>query len=160
MEHNYFEGCGSLEDIRNRYRQLALKHHPDRGGDTATMQEINRQYARCSANATATANPQQTATEATTASEVSERIRAAIEAIVRLPEITIEICGYWVWVNGNTFPIKEALKAAGFRFSPKKKSWYFAGIRCNSRRSHDMSYIRDKYGSAPIDGENTLQFAV
>lgn len=27
--------------IRRRYRQLAQRHHPDRGGDTATLQRIN-----------------------------------------------------------------------------------------------------------------------
>jgi hypothetical protein len=29
------------EVIRAGYRQLALKHHPDHGGETATMQRLN-----------------------------------------------------------------------------------------------------------------------
>ncbi len=30
--------------IRRRYRRLAMQHHPDRGGDTATLQRINDAY--------------------------------------------------------------------------------------------------------------------
>ncbi len=32
----------SSEEIRLQYRRLAARHHPDRGGDTARAQEINR----------------------------------------------------------------------------------------------------------------------
>ncbi len=32
--------------IRNRYRRLAMRHHPDRGGDTETLQRINNAYQR------------------------------------------------------------------------------------------------------------------
>ncbi len=35
----------SFDSIRQRFRELALEHHPDRGGDGAVMQEINRAYA-------------------------------------------------------------------------------------------------------------------
>lgn len=31
----------SRDEIRQRYRRLAQTHHPDRGGDTATLQRIN-----------------------------------------------------------------------------------------------------------------------
>lgn len=32
------------EDIRNKYKQLALKHHPDKGGDEAKFKEIGTAY--------------------------------------------------------------------------------------------------------------------
>lgn len=34
----------SPEDIKKAYRKLAMKHHPDRGGDAAKLQEINEAY--------------------------------------------------------------------------------------------------------------------
>lgn len=34
----------SPEEIKKAYRGLTLKHHPDRGGDVATMQKINSAY--------------------------------------------------------------------------------------------------------------------
>lgn len=33
------------ETIRNRYRQLVMCHHPDRGGETARLQELNEAMA-------------------------------------------------------------------------------------------------------------------
>jgi curved DNA-binding protein len=34
----------SQDDIKKAYRKLAAKHHPDRGGDTATFQSISQAY--------------------------------------------------------------------------------------------------------------------
>jgi curved DNA-binding protein len=34
----------SAEDIKQAYRRMAAKHHPDRGGDTARFQEIQSAY--------------------------------------------------------------------------------------------------------------------
>jgi DnaJ family protein A protein 2 len=31
-------------DIKKAYRKLAVKHHPDKGGDEATFKEITRAY--------------------------------------------------------------------------------------------------------------------
>lgn len=35
------DASAGREEIRRRYRQLAQRHHPDRGGDTATLQRLN-----------------------------------------------------------------------------------------------------------------------
>ncbi len=37
------------EVVKAAYRALAMKHHPDKGGDTATMQTINDAYRRLAA---------------------------------------------------------------------------------------------------------------
>lgn len=42
----YFENIATLDDLKKEYRRLAMIHHPDVGGDTATMQEINAEYDR------------------------------------------------------------------------------------------------------------------
>ena len=45
MKAHYFKDIHSIEQLKKRYKELALKHHPDReGGNTATMQEINNEY--------------------------------------------------------------------------------------------------------------------
>ena len=46
---NYYEILGvskeaSENEIKKSYRTLSMKHHPDRGGDTAKFQEINMAY--------------------------------------------------------------------------------------------------------------------
>lgn len=39
-----FSSCHSIPDIKKRFRKLAFLNHPDRGGSSAAMQEILRQY--------------------------------------------------------------------------------------------------------------------
>ena len=34
----------TLDELKSQYRKLAMLHHPDRGGDTATMQAINNEH--------------------------------------------------------------------------------------------------------------------
>ena len=40
----YFASINDLSALKAAYKRLALANHPDRGGDTATMQEINSEY--------------------------------------------------------------------------------------------------------------------
>lgn len=36
----YFTNCQTLNDLKAEYRRLALIHHPDLGGDTATSSSV------------------------------------------------------------------------------------------------------------------------
>jgi hypothetical protein len=40
----YFDADMGEVALKKRYRQLAFKHHPDRGGDTETMARINMEF--------------------------------------------------------------------------------------------------------------------
>ena len=40
----WFQNITTLDELRSEYRRLALLHHPDKGGSTADMQEINNEY--------------------------------------------------------------------------------------------------------------------
>ena len=40
----YFQNIHSLADLKKEYRRLALQHHPDKGGDTAVMQQVNVEF--------------------------------------------------------------------------------------------------------------------
>lgn len=42
----YFQNIRSLADLKKEYRRLALEHHPDKGGDTATMQRVNIEFEK------------------------------------------------------------------------------------------------------------------
>jgi len=41
---SYFVGVTSVHQLKIEYRRLAAKYHPDRGGDSRQMQEINAFY--------------------------------------------------------------------------------------------------------------------
>lgn len=40
----YFKRIYSLSDLKDQYRTLAIANHPDKGGDTGIMQEINAEF--------------------------------------------------------------------------------------------------------------------
>lgn len=40
----YFQNIHSLADLKKEYRRLAMLHHPDKGGDTAIMQQVNTEF--------------------------------------------------------------------------------------------------------------------
>lgn len=148
----YFATCTTLEALKHEYRRLCMIHHPDRGGDTATMAAINDEYdeafRRIQSGRTAT---QQT-TEAHEAEEAPEAFRAVISRLVILAGINIEICGSWVWVTGSTYPNRESLKAAGLRYSKGKAAWYWKpeGSYSKARRNYSMAEIRELHGSERI----------
>ena len=75
-----------------------------------------------------------------------------ISRLVILAGINIEICGSWVWVTGNTYPNREALKAAGLRYSKGKAAWYWKpeGSHSKARRNYSMDEIRQLHGSERI----------
>ena len=60
---------------------------------------------------------------------VSTALRAArMTASVKRSGLNIEHGSREVVVTGNTFPIKDILKAAGFRWSRPSKSWRFKTV--------------------------------
>lgn len=147
----WFNECKSLDEVKATYKKLAKQFHPDLGGDTVTMQEINKEYAFASAKAIKGANLSEEETEHEILS--SEAYRKAIEAIIYLDGITIELVGWWIWVTGLTRPVKDTLKAAGFFFASKKTAWYFrtAEYKVNKGGKKSLDEIRAKYGSEVLN---------
>ena len=149
----YFINCKNLDELKKAYKAAAMKNHPDMGGDTATMQAINAEYSarfevlKRSQNEQA-AEDTTGKTHATT--ESAGDFIAIIAALLKLDGLEIELCGRWLWIGGNTREHKEALKAAGCRWSSTKKlwSWHFAeeGQRWH-KGTKTMAEIRSKYGS-------------
>ena len=155
---NYFKNCGSIQDIKNLYRELAKVNHPDMGGTTEMMQVINNQYSEAIKNFVSGARVENK-------EEIifdSEAYRCAIEKISHLEGIIIELVGNWIWVTGNTYPVKETLKAAGFFFASKKAAWYFRTAEYavkNTRKKLSLEQIKDKYGSTNLSALNRKYLA-
>ncbi|WP_431217083.1 hypothetical protein ACQ86N_22565 [Puia sp. P3] len=139
-----------MDEVKSTYRDLAMKNHPDRGGNTETMQAINREYAYACAYILKAANMEKEKVEEEM--NLSQRYREVIEKIIHLPGIDIELCGHWIWVSGDTRPVKEALKAAGLQFASKKIKWYYRPEEFSVTRGGNktMEEIREKYGSQNI----------
>ncbi len=147
---NYFKDCKTLDEVKTLYRSLAKQHHPDRGGVTATMQAINSEYAFACAKIVKGENLNTEEAEAEILK--AEKYREALEKIISLEGITIELIGAWLWVTGNTYPHRAILKAAGFLFAPKKTAWYFRTDEFKTHNRHHLTLeeIKAKYGSRNI----------
>jgi hypothetical protein len=68
----------------------------------------------------------------------------------QLSDTTWSITGLWLWVEGDTKPIKDDLKLAGFKWHATKKCWFYAGIPSRSRGGFSKPEIVEKYGEQRI----------
>ncbi len=145
----FFNNCKTLEEVKKLYKKLALEHHPDKGGNTETMQTINTEYAFICAKLLKGENL--TDEQINEEMNLSEELRQAIEQIIHLPGITIEVVGYYIWVTGNTYPVRNELKSAKFVYHGTKECWYYANAKFKVRGGKKtLEEIKAKYGSATV----------
>ena len=154
MSTSYFAGCETTAEIKSTYRKLAMQHHPDRGGSTAVMQEINRQYeailsckhgaAEMGADGQAHTyyyNPEH---ERAVMAKLDELLR------MRLPGCEIWLIGKWLWVKGETKPVKDLLKSAGLRWHNERVAWYWKPYTTRTHYNAAVSFddMADYYGAS------------
>jgi hypothetical protein len=147
MKTLYFLNCKTLEEVKKHYKELAMIHHPDRGGDTTRMQEINLEYESFIKNPLF-----RFAAQSEQDQQEFIRYPEIINQVIGLQGIIIELIGNWIWVSGNTYPHKAQLKQVGFYFAPKKVMWYYRPpeYKSASHRPVSIDDIRRKYGSDVI----------
>ncbi len=148
----HFSDCKTIDEVKATYKKLAKQYHPDCGGDTATMQEINTEYAFACAKILKGENL--SAEETNEQIRMSEEYRKVIEQIINLAGIVIELVGNWIWVTGSTYPVRKQLKAAGLFFASKKLAWYYRAEEFKTKGGKKtLDEIRDKYGSEKINSK-------
>jgi len=132
----------SPEIVRKAWIAATRKYHPDvNSAGLEMMKAVNVAYETLK-DFTGTAEGEEQ-------SNYADALNDALNAIIDLDGLDIEICGAWLWVGGNTREHKEALKAHGFRYASKKKKWNFrpADWKSASRGKTSMDEIREKFGS-------------
>lgn len=155
----YFANVKTLDQLKAEYRRLCMKHHPDRGGDTATMQEINDEHDRLfeilKAQQNAAADADKTGrTQRTT--ETAEEFREILDLLLKLDGLKVELCGCWLWISGETMKHKYQLRAAGCRWSSGKRMWYWRHPEDGSRwhrGNRTIAEIRSRYGSQVFEAD-------
>lgn len=152
----YFTTCKTLDELKAAYRKLALRYHPDHGGDTATMQAINNEYSEMHNRLKDAHNA--SADEKHQTTETPDEFIKIVSVLMKMNGLEVELCGRWLWIGGNTKEHKDALKAAGCRWSNNKKMWYWRHDEDGytfSRGRYQMSEIRNKYGSQKVGADGS-----
>ena len=153
--------CSCVEDLKKEYRRLTLDNHPNCGGSEQAMKEINAEYDLLFAEI---GNVHRNAKGETYTNKkeqfydgYDDGYRAVIDALAGLAKkglITIELCGSWLWVGGQTREYKDYIKATGAHWSTNKGMWYWKpGEDTKKRRGKSWSIekIRGCFGSTQLD---------
>ena len=149
----YFANIKTLDELKAQYRRLAMQYHPDRGGSTEIMQQINSEYERLHERLKAQHNAEADEYHQTT--ETAAEFIEIINALIKLSGLVVELCGSWLWIGGETKAHKDELKAMGCRWSQKKGLWYWRHEEDGHRwykGKKSMEEIRSKYGSQVFEG--------
>ena len=161
----YFKNVETLEELRKQYKELLKNFHPDNPqGSTRATQEVNAEYDNLFK---VLKDRHEHKTEQTSDTykksydsmkydfSEDEKLREVLRSIIHLSDITIELCGSWLWVSGNTYQHKEELKKYGFKYASKKKQWYWHSelFRKKGKKTLSMDDIRSYYGSTEVQTE-------
>lgn len=162
MSIAYFAQFRTLADIKKEYHRLALLHHPDRGGDTGTMQEINAAYHRAlqgQDGATFEDAEGQEYTyhyDAAKEQEVIDFLDRLMASGALQDDVQCLLIGRWVWIRGNTRPVKEILKSLHCFWHSTRECWYWkpSGKRAYYNPKASLESLADAYGVAEIKGRH------
>ncbi len=156
----WFDNIATIDSLRQRYKELLIKYHPDNNPDTDTtkiMQSINSEYDRLLKTLKGVNSSHKTSADFS-----ENELKNILNELVSLrANITIELIGHWIWVYGpDTKAIKKRLKELGFRWAPKKEKWHWGTSAHKSTKPMDMESIRSKYGSTVYNSSKEEQKAI
>lgn len=144
-----------IDQLKKQYFQLAKKYHPDAGGTTAQFQNLQAEYEKLLNNLLRGSNlsKEQKDNELV----IDKAIRDVIDALINIEDINIELIGKWLWITGNTYPVRQSLKNAGLIFIKKegKPYWVYKGVESAGRGKTAMEDIKRKYGVYEIKPPTT-----
>ena len=150
----WFRDCKTAEEGKARYRELVRKYHPDNGGTGEELKEISVEFKTWFAKYKNihTNSEGETYTSEKETTETAEDFMEIINNLSTLPGIEVEICGTWLWISGNTYPVKDQLSSFGCRWSKSKKKWYWTTDDYTKARykKPTMEQIRQMYGSQKV----------
>ena len=138
----------TLEQLKEQYHKLALKFHPDHGGDTATMQAVNNEYEFLFEKLKSRHTNKDGEVYDRIFPEDWEDFPKIVDAILKMKGVKMDVVGLFLWVYGDTKTFKEILKKLGFRWSRNKKMWYKSpkGYRRRGGGEYTYNEIINKYG--------------
>lgn len=139
-----------IDALKKQYFKLAKMYHPDAGGTTSQFQALQAEYEKLLNNLLAGSSLSED--DKTNEIVIDKAIRDVIDQLVGIEDLNIELIGKWLWISGNTYPVRNTLKSAGLVFIKKegKPYWVYKGVESTSRGKTSMEEIKKKYGVTEI----------
>lgn len=140
----------SIDSIKKQYWKLARQYHPDfnDGKTNEEMKQINNEYELALQNLGKIKNKDY---------RVDNDYITIVDETLKLDmeNVDIEVCGWFVYLWGETKPHKEELKKLGYRWNGKKVCWYWrpSWYTKRNRNSWSMDKIRETWGSEKVRQE-------
>lgn len=151
MNTKYFENITTIEELKKKFKQLAMELHPDHGGSAEEFKSMYSEYEKLIPLMNTANGEKMNEEENLRESAEAAKFKEIIDILLNLDGVAVELCGNWLWISGKTRENKASLKALGCKWAPKKMQWYWMPPEERSRRHYrgnkTMSEIRNKYGS-------------
>ena len=148
----YFIGVETLEELKKKYKELAKKLHPDLGGDKEEFQAMNNEYDLLFKELKLNKKSNKAN------NNTNDNFKDIINELIKYNELTIEIIGSWLWISGNTYPLRNIIKSLGLLWSKGRKKWYYTAdtIGANThykKKTYDQ--LKNDYGYTKIKSGST-----
>jgi hypothetical protein len=124
MEIQHFSNCFTFQSVKLKYKELALIHHPEKGGDYEIMREINLEYKNIYENLLFGLN-----LEPAQVRQEFFIFPIIISRVIALEGVHLEMFSNCLWLSGTTTQHSKYLEDLGFLFSENKSQWYFPSIK-------------------------------
>ena len=145
----HFKGVDGINEAKKIYKTLAKKLHPDVGGSEELFKMLNAIYTNIIENKIYFSNE----------SKFDLELEKIISKILHYEDIVIEVVGSWIWLDGDTKPIKDILKDLGFKWASKKKKWYYGEMKGRNLKPKSMDDIKAKYGCETLKTKGKKRLA-
>lgn len=148
-----------IDNLKKEYFKLAKKYHPDAGGTTSQFQQLQAEYEKLLKKllSGSSLNAEQKENEIF----IDKAIRDIIDSLINIEGITVEVIGKWLWIGGDTYPVRTTLKQSGLIFIKKGNTpyWVYRGVESSGRGKLSMEEIKNKYGVFKFDTPKTKKIS-